>query len=199
MFDFLRGILANTSPSHAVVDVGGVGYRLTIPTSNFGKLPDLGEEVTLYTSLIIRENAQTLFGFLTQSERELFEVLITVSGVGPKSGCALIGHLSLPELQDAISNANIPLICKAPGIGKKTAERMIVELRDKLSGIAHRIPALHAEGPTPASNILRDSVSALVNLGYNQMSAASAVQKASNDLGEDAELSDLITAALKNC
>ena len=186
MYDFIRGKLAQKGPLHAVIDCNGVGYRLHIPLSAAAKLPALNEEVQLHTALIVRETDHSLYGFLTPSDRELFHTLCNISGVGPKTALGLIGHLSTTALAEAVAHNNTALISKVPGIGKKTAERLLIELRDKLPATGSALP------PT-----VRDAMSALLNLGYSQVKAQSAVQKVLKT-DPSCDLSGLITSALKH-
>mgnify|MGYP000412740158 CR=1 FL=1 len=132
MLEYIKGTLATINPHKAVVDVNGVGYLLHIPLSAFSAMPPLGKEIIFYISSIIREDSHKNFGFLTLEERDLFEKISTVSGIGPKTALALIGHLDSRALETAITTANTTILSKIPGIGKKTAERLIVELRDKV-------------------------------------------------------------------
>ncbi len=200
MYAYIRGKLVNATSSHAVVDVGGIGYLISVPASLFALLPNNGSEVTLYTSLQVREDSQTLYGFLQASDRDLFEILIGISGIGPKTGLNIISHLSAHELQEAVSNHDISTLCKVPGIGKKSAERMIIELRDKL---ANKLggPFAHLSIAVPKdakAQKIQDLMGALINLGYNQMIAQKAVKKTLQDHSEDSDLAVLITASLKN-
>lgn len=189
MFSFLRGELVSATPVQAILDVNGVGYKLNIPLSATSHLPPPGEQVLLHTTLVVRENEHSLYGFLTTADRDLFETLCTVSGVGPKTALGLLGHLAPRALQEAIAHNNPALIAKAPGIGKKTAERLIMELRDKV--------ALHSDRPADLAPTVRDAMSALLNLGYSQVKAQAAVQKVLKEGGE-IDLSTLITSALKH-
>ncbi len=188
MYAFIRGTLASSGPLHAIIDAGGVGYKLNIPLSASSQLPPPGEEVLLHTTLIVRETEQSLYGFLTTSDRDLFETLCAVSGVGPKTALGLLGHLSPRALQEAVAHNNPALITKAPGIGKKTAERLIIELRDKLPTLTER--------PSDLAPTVRDAMGALLNLGYSQVKAQTAVQKVLKETN-DLDLSTLITKALK--
>ena len=186
MYDFIRGPLIELVPGSAVLDAGGVGYRVFIPVKSFGKMPPLKQEVLLYTSFVIRENSQSLFGFLTKPERDLFEQLLAISGVGPKTAISLVGHLDYNDLISSIQGSDAHSLCKVPGIGKKTADRIILEVKDKLSTIL-------IDEDSIAS---RDATRALVNLGYSQAIAQKAVQSALK--GEkDLDLSQLLTQALK--
>jgi len=199
MFAYLKGIVAFSSPSCAIIEVNGIGYTVHIPTRAFGQIPQLGQPVQLYTSFIVREASQALYGFLTQQDRDFFEVLLNVSGIGPKTALSLIGHLTFSELQAAILQQNLPLLTKVPGIGRKTAERLIVELKDKVLDMAPD-PSEHAimlQG-APHSRQIQDAMMALVNLGYNQNTAQKAIKLSLKELPEEIDLATLITVALKN-
>lgn len=200
MIAYIKGILAQSGLSSVIVEAHGMGYRIIIPTNSLEKLPSEGKEVFFHTSFIVREQSQTLYGFVTASERELFEALLNVSGIGPKLAMALIGHLSVYELQRAINGADIFTLSKVPGIGKRTAERLIVELRDKLPALFPRdINDSQEEASDGRSlKLIRDALSALINLGYTQAMAKKAIQDSLKDLPEEADLPSLITAALKN-
>ncbi|KAF3362158.1 Holliday junction ATP-dependent DNA helicase RuvA [Chlamydiales bacterium STE3] len=195
MYSFFRGILIEASPSFAVLDVHGVGYKLLIPTSLFPKLPPLSAECLLHVSYIVRELSATLYGFLEPEERNIFEILQNVTGVGPKMALNLIGHLDPSHLHRAIHQNNLEVLCKVPGVGKKTAERLIVELRDKLSYIPNELK-LTIE-PNQAS-VQNDAINALVNLGYHLSIAQKAIKKSLTELPDNCDLSLLITHSLKN-
>jgi len=195
MFDYIKGVLITSSPERVVIDTGGIGYCLRIPATHFAHLTDFGKEVKIYTSLIVREDSQTLYGFLTEAERDLFETLSTITGIGPKTALALIGHMTTEELERAVLNSDTRRLSQTPGIGKKTAERLILEMRDKLKkrGITPSKPG-HAKMQSP---LISDTMAALVNLGYLPGSAQSAAEKALKEKGDEASLSELITCALK--
>jgi Holliday junction DNA helicase RuvA len=197
---YIKGALTQLTSLFAVIESGGIGYKILIPANLFAKLPALQEEVLLYTAFVIRENSQTLYGFLNSEDRELFEALMNVTGVGPKMALNIIGHLSGRELQRAIHNHEIATISKVPGIGKKTAERLMIEMRDKIPAILLLDPEEHAVYPStdPHAQKIKDAMSALINLGYNQLIAQQAIKKCLKELPETIELSELITAALKN-
>lgn len=200
MFAFIRGILISSMPSSAILETHGIGYQIYIPTNVFSRLPQIGTELTLHTSYIVRELSHTLYGFLSIQERDLFEVLMSVSGIGPKIALNIIGHLEIHDLHRAINNHDIMTLSKVPGIGKKTAERMIIELRDKLNAL---LPPTPSElGVTfsvdPKAQTLRDAMSALINLGYNQMTAQKAIKKTLKEAPEEIDLATLITNSLKN-
>jgi len=199
MFAYIKGKLVDANPLSVIVDVGGIGYKIFISARAFGQLPKHGETVFLHTAFIVREASQTLYGFLASGERELFEALLNVSGVGPKLALALIGHLTLEDLQRAINAADTYSLSKVPGVGKRTAERLIVELKDKLPAL---FPRDIATSPEVTGNLgpvlIKDAVSALVNLGYTQAIAKKAIQDSLKELPEDVKLPVLITTALKN-
>ncbi|MGE3954101.1 MAG: Holliday junction branch migration protein RuvA [Parachlamydiales bacterium] len=189
MYAYIKGTLAGAGAHHAVIDVGGIGFRLSLSTLDAAKLPRIGEAVHLHTTLIIRENEQTLYGFLHEEGRSLFELLITISGIGPKTAIALLGTLSLNLLHQAIAEEDPRLLSKVPGIGKKTAERLLIELRDKLPD-----PPAYQR----VSSNVEDAISALLNLGYSRARAQRALEGPLKELGEGADLPTLITAALKS-
>lgn len=186
MYAFLRGTVASLSATTAVLDVNGIGFHLFIPTSLLGSLTP-GEEVTLHTSFQVRETSHQLFGFPSPSERDFFEKLCTISGIGPKLAMSLIGHLPAEQLQQAIYDGDAAAISRVPGIGKKTAERVIIDLRDKMAPTAKPL----------GSPLLRDAVAALINLGYTQAKAHDAVQKTMKE-SPTSDLSSLITTSLKH-
>lgn len=199
MYDYFCGILTHSSPSTATVEVGGIGYKISIPMSTFIKLDQIGQKVKLYLSFVVREQSQTLYGFIASDERDLFEVFLTLSGIGPKTALALIGCLSFPQLQVAIQNQDVAALSKVPGVGKKTAERLIVELKDKLPKLSGQ---LHSEFSSLAipegKQKIADAMSALTNLGYNQTIAKQALKKTLDESPEDIDLAALITATLKH-
>jgi holliday junction DNA helicase RuvA len=198
MFAYLKGIIVSSTPSYTIVEVNGIGYIIYIPARVFVQMPQLGQQVKFYTSFIVREASQTLYGFLAPQDRDFFEVLLNVSGIGPKTALSLIGHLSFGELQGAILQQNIPMLSKVPGIGKKTAERLVVELKDKVLDFAPD-PSEHAINiqSDPHSRQIQDAMMALINLGYNQNTAQKAIKLSLNELPEEIDLAALITLALK--
>lgn len=200
MYAYIKGTLTQAMPLYATVEAGGVGYKLFIPAHLFAKLPPIGEEILLHTSFIVRELSQTLYGFLHSQERDLFETLMGVTGVGPKLALSIIGHLSFTDLYQALSSGNILELSKVPGVGKKTAERLIVELRDKTAQLFPQDPSMFAvELPyNPEMQKIADAMSALVHLGYHQNVAQKAIKKALSETAHELELSSLITHALKH-
>jgi Holliday junction DNA helicase RuvA len=198
MYEYIKGALVEATLTKATIDVNGLGYSLWIPFNNYAKLPQLGSPTTLYVSFVVREDSQRLYGFLTRHERDLFESLIEVSGIGPKTGLALIGHMEIQDLQLAISQGNTQAICKIPGIGKKTAERLIIEMRDKIKkGIDKSLLPSQTDGSQREQGVIADAISALINLGYNSAQAQKAIKTATGKIQGDPELAKLITAALR--
>jgi Holliday junction DNA helicase RuvA len=196
----LRGRLADRSPASCVIEAGGVGYLVQISAQTFRVLPEPGSDVFLHTHQVVREDAVMLFGFADTEERKVFELLITVSGVGPKVALAVLSGLRPGALARAIRDENIAALVAVPGIGRKTAERLVVELRDKLEMItsaAAEPPAPVAPGRRlmPRSERYEDAVAALVGLGYSAAQAQDAVRRAS-DAESDLTLEDLIRRAL---
>jgi Holliday junction DNA helicase RuvA len=180
MIAFLRGKLIEKHPNQAIVDAGGVGYDVTIPISTFSALPEAGAEVALRIHTHVREDALALFGFLTAEERALFERLISVSGIGPSLAIKVLSGLATPAIIDAIRGGHVEQLVRIPGVGKKTAERMVLELKDKMEGLGGTAaPAGIPVKAEPAlSAIEQDVLSALLNLGCNRASAEAAVRKA---------------------
>src|SRR5580765_346841 len=186
MIGRLTGTLAEKSPPQLLVDVGGVGYEVDVPMSSFYNLPGLGERVTLLTHFVVREDAQILFGFLTHDERATFRLLVKISGVGPRTALAILSGLSVNELAQAVSLQETGRLIKVPGIGKKTAERLLLELKGKL-GDALTAPA------SVATSAQADILQALVALGYSDREAAAALKQ----LPADVEVAAGIKLALR--
>ena len=194
MYEAIRGTLKEKEPLKAVVESAGLSYRLSIPLSTYTRLPALETSVHLFLSHVVREDSHTLYAFLIKEERDLFETLIGLSGIGPKTAAAIIGHIELGAFQRAIASADVRILSKIPGIGKKTAERLVIEMKDKLKGKGKDLPIhLHASGGDLAS----DAVSALLNLGYNPLDAQKAVQSVLTEKKDEADLGRLITDALQ--
>jgi holliday junction DNA helicase RuvA len=199
MITSIQGLLTAATPLHAVVELNGFGYEVNIPVTTAEKLPPPGVTVKLHTLVIYREDAQTLYGFATPAERDFFRLLIeNVTGVGPKSALAIMSRLSLPLLEGAIRSGDIGTLAKVPGIGKKTAERLVVELKSKVGGTGASAPAAAGgpeAAPTPA-NAHRDAAAALIALGYKAADADQAIRQASLALGAKATTEALIKKAL---
>ena len=187
MIGRLTGVLAEKTPPQVLIDVNGVGYEVDVPMSSFYNLPALGERTTLLTHFIVREDAQQLFGFLTAAERGVFRQLIKISGVGPRMALGLLSGLSVAELTQAVALQQAARLVKVPGIGKKTAERLLLELKGKLA------PDLGQPGATITSDAQADIVQALISLGYSERDAAAALKLLPADVG----VSDGIKLALK--
>jgi Holliday junction DNA helicase RuvA len=175
MIALLRGVLLEKHPNQAIVETGGVGYDVTIPVSTFTHLPEAGAEVRLRIHTHVREDALALYGFLTQDEKALFEKLIGVSGIGPTLAVKILSGLAAPDLIHAIRRGELERLVRIPGIGKKTAERMVLELRDKLPAVTGEEPEAAAAALSP---IDQDVLSALLNLGCARPQAEAAVRKA---------------------
>lgn len=192
MIGQLRGRLAEKRPNHVLVDVGGVGYVVQVPLSTYAALGDLHTEVTLLIYTHVREDALALYGFLSSREKHFFEMLISASGVGPSLALKILSGMSVEELVPAIRANDLARLTQIPGVGRKTAERIIVELKDKLEAVAvdtERRPA------SPAG-VEADVISALVNLGYDSRTAESAVSEAKHQVGAS-DFESLLRPALQ--
>ena len=176
MIAYLNGVLAEKDISKVVVECAGVGYEVAIPISTFDRLPAEGEPVKLYTHHEVREDAQLLFGFVSKPEREMFELITTVSGVGPKLALAILSGMTVGDLQLAISQGDAKRLSTVKGIGKKTAERLVVELRGKINPIEALANAT-AETSKEQSAVLRDAMLALAALGMSEETAREKVQR----------------------
>jgi holliday junction DNA helicase RuvA len=197
MYDYIKGTLTDLSPSQAILESNGIGYSLFIPVNNFPELCGCkGKEICLFVAFVIREDSHRLFGFIHKNEREVFEKLSEVSGIGPKTALSIIGHLSLKELELALYEQDVLTLSKVPGIGKKTAERLIVDMKDKIKYFKPSSPT--EEGLSKeALALMNDAVSALTNLGYHPSAAQPAVKKALKESQKALPLSELITLSLK--
>jgi len=187
MIGRLTGTLAEKSPPQLLIDVNGVGYEVDVPMSSFYNLPGLGERVTLLTHFVVREDAQILFGFLTHEERQTFRQLIRITGVGPRMALSLLSGLSVGELAQAVARQETARLVKVPGIGKKTAERLLLELKGKLA-VSISAPA------SIADDAQADILQALIALGYSDREAAAALK----NLPAGTSVSDGIKLALKS-
>jgi Holliday junction DNA helicase RuvA len=197
MIALLRGDLAYKSIDHVIIDTGGVGYRVFIPLSTFYALPDVGE-VRLLVHTHVREDTLLLFGFATLPEKEMFALLIGISGIGPKLALNILSHIPVSDLQGAVLGGDVKRLATLPGIGKKTAERLVLELKDKLGPIAP--PAGGQTAGTPAAaakpvDPLGDVLSALVNLGYKDAQARKILE--SMEIAHDAPMETILKGALK--
>ena len=197
MFAYLKGILADVSEDNCVIDVHDIGYNVKISGQTIAGLPGIGEMVKIYTYTSVKEDAFQLFGFLSKDELDLFKVLITVNGIGPKGALSLLSAMDTDMLRMAIVTQDAKLISKAPGIGKRTAERLILELKDRLSitvSMIDREINQYQSVPMADSANKREAVDALVALGYGQAESIKAVNQVEG--AEEMEVGDLLKAAL---
>jgi len=194
MYEFVEGTLDEKAPDKITLNCNGIGYFLFIPLNCYHTLPQIGKKLRIYTSFVVREDAHRLFGFLERAERDLFNILKDISGIGPKTALSLIGHLDRHQLFDAVHASNARLIAKVPGIGKKTAERLIVELRDKKFSTATPSSGIQLTGE---DQLRFDAISALVSLGYSPQQSERAIDKTLKTAENELELPLLITNALQ--
>lgn len=198
MINFLHGKLVDALPTQVTVDVHGVGYELLIPLSSYDKLPSAGQEVKILTHLAVREDAHVLYGFMTTQERDMFRLLInTVSGIGPKIALNILSGMNVTALRGAVAQADIKSLSKISGVGRKTAERIVVELRDKI-GPAGAWEAISAQrGLSAEDQKVNDAVLALIALGFKQVDAHEAVRATLAVLGDKVTVEDLVRSCLK--
>lgn len=198
MIAFLHGQVVEALPTQVVVDVHGVGYEALIPLSSYDKLPAPGKEVRLLTHLAVREDAHTLYGFMTTAERDLFRLLIhTVSGIGPKTALNVLSGMSVTAFRGAVAGGDVKALSQISGVGRKTAERILVELKDKV-GAAGAWEATSAQRAlSPEDQKLNDAVLALMALGFKQVEAHDSVRKTQAALGPETNVEDLVRACLK--
>lgn len=198
MITFLRGRLVEALPTQVTVDVHGVGYEVLIPVSSHGRLPAPGSEVTVLTHLAVREDAHVLYGFMTAGERDLFRLLInTVSGIGPKIALNVLSGMNVVALRGAVAAGDVKALSQISGVGKKTAERIVMELRDKIGAAAGWEASSEKHGVSDADQKLNDAVLALLALGFKPADAQEAVRGAQAVLGAQAGTEELVRAALK--
>jgi len=198
MIEYLKGSLLSKEPNHIVVMTGGIGFGLEISLATYDALPDNGEECGLFTYSYVREDTLLLFGFATSEERDIFNILINTSGIGPKLSLHILSGMPIEEFATAIAAHDIQKLVTLPGIGKKTAERLCVELKDKLNAFLRlKQETSHVRIPSTGSP-LEDAISALVALGVKPTHAEKAVLTASHLLGGDASTEDLIKEGLKH-
>lgn len=203
MYAYIKGILEEIGEDAVIVEAGGIGYNIRVSTTTADLLPGLGSEVKIYTYTLVREDAFALFGFLTRDDLEIFKRLITVSGIGPKGGLAILSVMSADALRFAVMAGDAKAIAKAPGIGAKTAERVILDLRDKISpddtfrglGTPESVAKTAATVQGGDNLMRREAIEALVALGYSASDAAAAVKKV--PAGEDATSESILKHALK--
>lgn len=200
MYSYIKGELAEVNTDHIVIDVGGIGYMIYIPAQSLNYLPGIGEMLKVHTYLYMREDAMILYGFLTKDDLEMFKLLITVSGIGPKGGLAVLSTLSSDDLRFAVLSGDSKAISKAPGIGSKTAQRVIIDLKDKLSledafekKLEHENEKINVSSNSQVKN---DTVMALNALGYSSTESLKAVSKV--EITDDMDVEDVLKAALKH-
>ena len=198
MFAYLKGILADVSEDNCVIDVHDIGYNVKISGQTLGELPGIGESVKLYTYTYVKEDAFQLFGFLRKDELDLFKVLITVNGIGPKGALSLLSAMDADDLKIAVVNQDVKALSKAPGIGKRTAERLILELKDKLTitaSLIDREVRQYQDHPAAADSAAKkEAVDALVALGYGYTESVKAVNQVAG--AESMDVGALLKAAL---
>lgn len=198
MITFLHGKLVDAMPTQVTVDVHGVGYEVLIPLSSFNKLPQPGEEVRLLTHLAVREDAHTLYGFMSAAERELFRLLIqTVSGIGPKIALNVLSGMTVAAFKGAVASGDAKALSQISGIGRKTAERIVVELKDKIGQAGSWEASSERHGLSADEQKLNDACLALISLGFKQANALEAVRQAMAVLGSQAPVEDVVRACLK--
>ena len=192
MIAHLTGKIISKKPTQITLDVNGVGYLINISINTFDKIEELGKQISLHTYLSVKEDSLTLFGFYTIAEKELFEILISVNGVGPKLAINILSGITADEFNDAVLNKNVSRLVAIPGVGKKTAERMIIELGDKISKLSDSGTSISLK----SYSVKDDAVAALIGLGYNHKTADNVTR---NLIDENAEISleDLIKESLK--
>ena len=198
MISFLQGKLVDALPTSVTVNVNGVGYDVLIPLSSFDKLPQPGGEVTILTHLVVREDAHMLYGFMTVAERELFRMLINnVSGIGPKTALNVLSGMNAVTFRGAVASGDVKSLSQISGVGKKTAERIVVELRDKVGAAGAWEATSAARSLSASDQKVNDAVLALMALGFKQPDAHESVRAAQAMLGEKAGVEELVRAALK--
>jgi Holliday junction DNA helicase RuvA len=198
MITFLNGRLTSALPTQAIIDVGGVGYEVLIPLSSYDKLPAPGQPVHILTHLHVREDAHVLYGFMTAAERDLFRLLVNhVSGIGPKLSLAVLSGMTVSNFKSAVVNADITSLSKISGLGKKTAERIVLELKDKLGVVAAWEAASAAHAPTAEQSQANEAVLALIALGYKQVDAHKVVRESQEKERNIKTAEELVKVALK--
>src|SRR6476620_3856739 len=197
MITFLNGTLTSALPTQAVIEVNGVGYEVFIPLSSYDKLPAVGQPIRILTHLHVREDAHILYGFMTPAERDLFRLLVNnVSGIGPKLGLAVLSGMSVNNFKTAVVNSDVAALSKISGLGKKTAERIVLELKDKVGVAAAWEASSAAHAPTPEQGRENEAVLALIALGYKQADAHKAVHDLQQK-GEAQSAEELVKLTLK--
>ncbi len=196
MIVFLDGVLEEKEPTRVVVNVHGLGYEAAIPLSSYDRLPETGQRVRLLTVPVVREDAHLLFGFMTADERDAFLQLTSVNGIGPKLGLAVLSGLSVRDLKAAIAGGDVKRLSGISGIGKKTAERLVLEMRDKLGKGEMLVALAGGDSASPANARLRDALLALISLGHKQADAQRMVQAIASDITPDTPLEEILRKVL---
>lgn len=194
MITSLKGSLTEVSPTSITININGVGYEVLIPLSTFDRLPKVDSECRILTYLHVREDILQLYGFSTHEEKDLFKLLISISGIGPKMALTILSGMTTDNLKNAIATGDTDLLSEIPGIGKKIAQRLVVELKERIGGIT-----IKTTKPIPKEEeiLLKDAIRALMNLGYKQLPAQSALEKALAEAKGKIELEELLKKALK--
>lgn len=199
MYAYIKGELAEINTDHIVIEAGGIGYQVFISLQTFDYLPSVGENLKIYTYLYLREDAMILYGFPTKDDLELFKLLISVSGIGPKGGLAILSTLEADDLRFAILSGDAKAISKAPGVGGKTAQRVILELKDKLSledAFEAKTEHVQKNAAAAGGSVKNDAVMALTALGYSSTESLKAVSAV--EITEDMDVEEVLKAALKH-
>ncbi|MGB0416508.1 MAG: Holliday junction branch migration protein RuvA [Coraliomargarita sp.] len=194
----LKGEIIESTPLMVVLEAGGVGYEVHIPVTTAERLPNLGEHCSLFVHSVYREDSATLYGFATREDRDFFRLLISVSGIGPKIGVSMLSRLSVELLRTAIGSSDIARLSKCPGIGRKTAERLVIELKDKVVAELGNAPSPIASSPLTSTepSQFQDAVASLIALGYKPADADKLARKAASQLDANASVEALIREAL---
>ncbi len=198
MIGFLHGTLVDALPTQATIEVNGVGYEVLIPLSSYDKLPPAGQAVKLLTHLVVREDSHTLYGFMSSAERDLFRLLInTVSGIGPKIALNVLSGISVVAFRGAVATGDVKVLSQVSGVGRKTAERMVVELKDKIGAAGAWEAASAQRALSEPEQRVNDAVLALMALGFKQLEAHDSVRRTQAALGPQATVEELVRACLK--
>jgi Holliday junction DNA helicase RuvA len=197
MISHLKGILEHIDRNHIVVDVGSVGYHINVTSSALSRLPKVGEAIKLFTYQVVREDDISLYGFLSKEERNLFSILLSVSGIGPKASLSILAGFPLDKLVTAITTGDVDIISTVPGIGKKTAQKLVIELKEKVAKAYAIKPSDMAIGIKGDAPVVSDAISALIALGYSPREARETILKSGLDLSSNS-VEDIIKQALKS-
>ncbi len=197
MIALIKGLLIHKATSSVIVDANGVGYRIFVPLTTFYALPDAKQSVTLHVHTHVRPDTISLFGFGTERDKEVFELMLSVSGIGPRLAVNILSGISAEELMKAVSNGNLNRLVAIPGVGKKTAERMVLELKDKMVKLCTGDVTYKDDGMTVFDNMREDALSALVNLGYKTNRAKEVLDKVVGESPQSPTLDVLLKKALK--